>query len=1547
MYNAPYTSQQGLTPPAYEYDGCGVGFVCQMTGGASHDIVEKGLTILENLEHRGGCGCDERTGDGAGLLIQLPHAFFEKAGDDLGIPLPEPGDYGAGLVFLPEDDAARERCMSAVEDAIHDAGQHLLGWRDVPTDNSDVGVSARRKEPVIRQVFIGRGEGTPGSKDNRDEDGGAFERALYVIRKHAAKRVRGMDFQQKERFHIPSLSSKTIVYKGMLTAGQLRGYFPDLSDPSVKSQLALYHSRYSTNTMPRWSLAQPFRFLCHNGEINTLRGNVNRMNAREQQFASERFGDDMDKLRPVLDADASDSAVLDSALELIHHTGRSLPHAMMMLVPEPWERHDRMSQKKRDFYEYHSCIAEPWDGPATLPFTDGSYIGATLDRNGLRPSRYTITEDGLVVLASEAGVLDLDPARVEEKGRLQPGRMFLVDLDEGRRVPDAELKEQMSERRPYGEWLDDHLITLLSLPEAAPETVPAPFDNEDDSGRGDLRTQQQLFGYTREDLTLMMEPMGEEGKDPVGSMGDDTPLAVLSDRSRLLYDYFKQLFAQVTNPPLDPIREKLVTSLFIHLGDEGDLFDETPEHCHQLRLDQPILTSRHLAQIRAGNVTADADPTASPDERLRSRTLSTLFDPAPDDSSGGDALEDALDRLCSEAEDAVRDGTPILVLSDRGAGRGQAPIPALLATGAVHHHLIREGLRTKCGIIVESGEPREVHHFCLLISYGAGAINPYLAMDSVRAAARRGELGDKTEEQAVKNYIKAGGKGILKVMSKMGISTLESYRGAQIFEAVGLADDVIEPYFTGTASRLGGVGLDVLAQEVQDHHARAFPPPRLSEDGDLDPGGRFHWRRNGEHHVFNPHTIAKLQDAIDREDPGTYDEYAKLVNDQNKKLGTLRGLLDFRTGESASVPLDEVEPWEEIVKRFKTGAMSYGSISQETHETLAEAMNEMGGKSNTGEGGEHPDRYPRDSKVRSRIKQVASGRFGVTSGYLTSADELQIKMAQGAKPGEGGQLPGKKVYPWIAEVRHSTPHVGLISPPPHHDIYSIEDLAQLIHDLKNANREAGVSVKLVSEVGVGTVAAGVAKGKADLVLISGNDGGTGASPRTSLAHAGLPWELGLAEANQRLVEQGLRSRIRVECDGGLKTGRDVAVAALLGADEFGFSTAPLVSMGCIMMRKCHLNTCPVGIATQDPELREKFEGEPEHVINYFYFVANEIREIMADLGFRTVDEMIGRVDKLEASEDVDHWKARALNLDPLLEKPERPSFLEPFITDSQDHGLDEALDHDLIAQAQPALDDEEPVELDVEIHPTNRTVGTMLSNELTKRYGEDGLPDDTITLNCAGAAGQSFFAFAAPGLTACITGEANDYFGKGLSGAKLVLRPPADAGYAAEDNIIVGNVALYGATSGEVYVRGQAGERFCVRNSGARAVVEGVGDHGCEYMTGGRVVVLGETGRNFAAGMSGGIAYVWDRSGAFADRCNQGMVDLENLPAGSDEAAEVRTMIERHAEATDSPVARRALADWPATREQLVKVMPRQYREALERQRQQETNDAQPETVAA
>ena len=1490
----------GLYDPAYEHDACGVGFVCHLSGEQTHQIVEQGLEILVNLEHRGACGCDEKTGDGAGILIQVPHRFLQTRCADVGISLPEPGDYGVGMVFLPKGQTSVEGCQAVFQEIVEKEGQRLLGCRRVPTNPDVLGVSSAAKEPEVWQVFVGRGEGV--------EAKGAFERKLYVIRRQVEQAVVASDLPGKEVFYVSDLSTKTLVYKGMLTTEQLGGYYPDLRDPLMESALAMVHSRFSTNTLPQWKLAHPFRFICHNGEINTLRGNVNWMNARQALFQSELFGEDMPKLLPVLEANASDSSTLDNAVELLYHTGRSLPHVIAMMVPEAWERHEEMSEAKRAFYAYHACLMEPWDGPATIPFTDGRFIGAVLDRNGLRPSRYTVTKGGLVVMASETGVLDIDPADVAYKGRLQPGKMLLIDLKEQRIIPDEEAKARLADRKPYGEWLEENLLDLDELPDV-------PLSNGQAAPDVPLRTWQRLFGYTREDVRMLLAPMAGGGKEALGSMGDDTPIAVLSDRPRLLYDYFKQLFAQVTNPPLDAIREELVTSLFSYLGREGDLFDEGPEHCRQLRLYGPVLSESELAKIRAlGH------------ESLRPRTLPMVFEGAD-----GASLEQALTNLCEKASSAIREGDTVLILSDKEAGEEKKPIPALLATAAVHHHLIRNGLRTQAGLVIESGEPREVHHLALLIGYGAGAVYPYLALETVRHLAEAGEIEDTNADEAEKKYIKAAHKGILKVMSKMGISTLQSYQGAQIFEALGLGSDLINRYFPGTASRLEGIGLDVLASDAEVRHRHAFPGVDPDVPIDLDAGGRYQWRRDGEHHLFNPLTIAKLQHATRGRDPETYKEYADGINDQRRRLSTIRGLLAFKEDGQTSIPLDEVEPWTEIVKRFKTGAMSYGSISLETHQTLAEAMNEIGGRSNTGEGGEDPDRYSRESPRRSRIKQVASGRFGVTSAYLASADEIQIKMAQGAKPGEGGQLPGEKVYPWIAKVRHSTPHVGLISPPPHHDIYSIEDLAQLIHDLKNANPKARISVKLVSEVGVGTIAAGVAKGKADLVLISGHDGGTGASPQTSIAHAGIPWELGLSETHQTLVRNGLRSRIRVECDGQLKTGRDVAIAAVLGADEFGFSTAPLVAMGCIMMRKCHLNTCPVGIATQDPELRKKFTGQPEHVVNFFYLVAQELREIMARLGFRTVAEMTGRVDRLEARTSADHPKARHLDLSKILSPPEMPEILRPFERSDQDHGLEGALDHELIRHAMPALETGEAIEIHTTARNINRTLGTMLSHEIARRYSDEGLPEDTILVNLRGSAGQSFGAFGAHGLTLRLEGDANDYFGKGLSGAKLIVYPSKKAGFTAEDNIIIGNVALYGATSGEAYVRGQAGERFAVRNSGAKAVVEGVGDHGCEYMTGGRVVILGPTGRNFAAGMSGGIAYVLDRTGVFAKkRCNLEMVELHPVEDKEDLHV-LRRLIQRHRLYTGSEVAAWVLEHWKEALGQIVKVIPTEYRLALER----------------
>ncbi len=1515
MRRPPAPKPQGLYDPSFEHDACGVGFICRLNGEQSHDVIHKALEILVNLTHRGACGCDPKTGDGAGILMQVPHAFLKQQCSQLGVRLPDPGEYGAGMVFLPRDARQRRRCVDLFEQIVRREGQKLLGWREVPTDNTPIGETAKHVEPVIRQILIGRGKGMA--------DANAFERKLYVIRKVVERAIRESDMPERGHFYIPSLSHRTMCYKGLLLADQIETFYPDLTDPTMVSALALVHQRYSTNTFPTWDLAQPFRFLCHNGEINTLRGNINWMHARQSLFKSDLFGGDMGKLFPVLTPGASDSAILDNAIELLYHTGRSLPHAVMMAIPEAWQNHERMPDEKRAFYEYHSCLTEPWDGPASIPFTDGHCIGAVLDRNGLRPSRYTVTKDGYVVMASETGVLEIDPANVAQKGRLQPGRMFLVDIDQGRIIDDKELKSEMCRRKPYRTWLKQNLISLDDLPpgEESRRVDPDQF-----------HTLQRAFGYTLEDLRILVGPMAQSGKEPVGSMGNDTPLAVLSDRQHLLYDYFKQLFAQVTNPPLDAIREELVTSLVTNIGAEQDLFAETAQHCRQLKLPKPILTNQDLEKIRALDVVG-----------MRATTLPTVF-PTGEGAAG---LAKAMDRLCEAASQAVDDGYTILVLSDRGVDSRHAPIPALLAVAGVHHHLVRKGQRTRCGLVLESGEPREVMHYCLLFGYGAGAVNPYLALETVADMVTQGVLPDIDVDEAIGNYVKAVEGGLLKTMSKMGISTLHSYRGAQIFEAVGLNDSVIGKYFTWTPSRIEGVGLDVIAEEALARHAQAYPPARVPEVLDLEAGGQYQWRRGGEHHLFNPLSIAKLQQATRTNDAKTYAEYAELINNQSARLGTLRGLLKFRPDRDP-VPLDEVEPWTQIVKRFKTGAMSFGSISKEAHETLAVAMNRLGGKSNSGEGGEDPARYVPDRNGDSRssaIKQVASGRFGVTSNYLVNAKELQIKMAQGAKPGEGGQLPGEKVYPWIAKVRYSTPWVQLISPPPHHDIYSIEDLAQLIHDLKNANRDARISVKLVAEVGVGTVAAGVSKGKSDVVLISGHDGGTGASPQSSIKHAGLPWELGLAETHQTLVLNDLRSRIVVECDGQMKTGRDVAIACLLGAEEFGFATAPLVVCGCIMMRKCHLNTCPVGVATQDPELRRKFSGKPEYVVNFFRFVAEELRQIMAELGFRTVNEMVGRVDKLDVRKAIEHWKAKGLDFTRILYRPEMPPHVGTYCVQPQDHGLQQALDHELIARAQPALERGERVELNLPIRNINRTVGTMLSSEIAKRYGDDGLPEDTIVLHCVGSAGQSFGAFGAKGLTFHIRGDANDYFGKGLSRAKISIRPPDGSTFVPEENIIIGNVALYGATGGQMYVRGVAGERFCVRNSGATAVVEGVGDHGCEYMTGGRAVILGPTGRNFAAGMSGGIAYVLDEAGDFAEaRCNQEMVDLEDLTDPND-IDELRELVENHHRYTQSARARMVLDEWPGILGRFVKVIPVDYRLALERM-EQEQQDLHPAQVA-
>ncbi len=1487
----------GLYSPALERDACGVGMICHLKGEPSHAVVSNALKILENLAHRGASGSDGKTGDGAGILMQLPDAFLRKVA---GVELPEPKAYAAGLVFLPRDAAQRQTVTGWFEAVVKREGQQVLGWREVPVNNTVIGDIARSVEPVISQVFVGRGAGV--------SDQAAFERKLLVIRKSIERQVRESGLPERKYFYLPSLSSRTLVYKGLFLADQIEPFFPDLTDADMVSGLALVHQRYSTNTFPTWDLAQPFRFLCHNGEINTLMGNVNWMNARQSLFRSPLFGADIAKLFPVLTPGASDSAILDNALELLYHTGRPLPHAVMMLIPEAWQNHQTMSDEKKAFYEYHSCLMEPWDGPASIPFSDGEVIGAVLDRNGLRPSRYTVTKDGFVVMASETGVLPIDPANVLQKGRLMPGRMFLVDTKLGRIIDDEEIKGDFARRKPYRKWLNENLVLLKNL--KAPEAQPAAAELP-------LVQQQLLHGYTIEDQKIHLGPMAAKGLEPVGSMGTDIPLAVLSRQPQALYNYFHQLFAQVTNPPLDAIREECVTSLVTNLGSEQDLFQETPEHARQLRVEHPLLSEAEFLALQALDQPG-----------LKARTMPAVF-PAGGD---GAALEKALNELCAAAEQAIDAGYTLLILSDRSAGEKLAPIPPLLAGAGVHHHLVRCGKRTRCGLVLESGEPRHIHHFCVLLGYGVSAVYPYTAYASIKDMLKHGQLPDGLDAYtALKHYTKAVNKGVLKVMSKMGISTLHSYRGAQIFECVGLQGAVIARYFTGTASRVEGAGLNEIARDANRRHAQAFGALPAGTERALESGGRHQWRRDGEYHIFNPLTIAKLQQATRLGDQQAWNEYTALLQSDEGRQCQLRGLLDF-VKDRQPIPLDQVEPWTEIVKRFKTGAMSYGSISQEAHETLAIAMNRLGGKSNSGEGGEDAERFrpgPEGSWRRSAIKQVASGRFGVTSAYLLNARELQIKMAQGAKPGEGGQLPGDKVYPWIARTRHSTPFVQLISPPPHHDIYSIEDLAQLIHDLKNANRNARISVKLVSEVGVGTIAAGVSKGKADVVLVSGWDGGTGASPETALKHAGLPWELGLAETHQTLVLNDLRSRIIVEVDGKLMNGRDVAIAALLGAEEFGFSTAPLVTLGCVMMRVCHLNTCPVGVATQDPELRKRFTGKPEYVVNFFRFIAEEMRPIMAQLGFRSLTEMVGHAECLKLRDSLTPEQHRGLDLSKILTRPQVPATVGIVKQMEQDHGLAKALDLTYLAQAKPALDHGTPVTIDLPIRNVHRTVGTILSSEVSRRYGEDGLLDDTIRLNCTGSCGQSFAAFGARGLTFRVEGDANDYFGKGLSGAKLIIHPPRNATFVSEENILIGNVAFYGATSGEAYIRGLAGERFCVRNSGVKAVVEGIGDHGCEYMTGGRVVVLGRTGRNFAAGMSGGIAFVFDEAGDFKTaRCNTEMVEFEEFTNPA-EVAEVRGLIEKHVQYTGSAVGRRVLDDWKTLQSKFVKVMPTDYKRAL------------------
>ena len=1497
MKNAMFPKKQGLYDPFFEHDSCGVGFVVNIKGEKNHDIIRNGIQILENLTHRGATGCDPCTGDGAGILIQMPDAFFRKECAKINIALPELGDYGAGNVFLPNNLEARNIMEKWTEQLIREEGQEFLGWREVPRDNSKIGQVARSVEPDIKQIFIGRGKNT-----SRE----AFDLKLYVIRKRLYNKVQSSDLDQRRYYYFCSLSSKTLVYKGQLMAEQLNDYYHDLTDPGMMSAMALVHSRYSTNTFPTWDLAHPYRILAHNGEINTLRGNINWMNTREQQFVSEAFGEDIKKILSICMPHGSDSANLDNALEFLVLAGRSLPHAVMMMIPEAWSGHETMPEEKKAFYEYHSCLMEPWDGPASIAFTDGRYIGAVLDRNGLRPSRFWVTKDDMVIMASETGVLDISPDNVSLKGRLQPGKMFLVDTEQGRIINDEELKREYASRRPYSRWLKAQVVDLASLPK--PKNVFG-FDEEK------LVERQRAFGYTLEDLKLILESMAIHAVEATGSMGADTPLAVLSRRPQLLFHYFKQLFAQVTNPPVDAIREEVVMAEDVMLGPEGNLLEETPEHCHRLRLKRPILTNEELEKIRGVQV-----------GRIKTKTLSAVFKA----EDGAEGLKPALDALFEQADQAIKEGFSILILSDRDVSRQNIPMPSLLACAGLHHHLIRRGTRTKVGLVLETGEAREMHHFAVLIGYGANAINPYLAFETVENEVRRGLFPpDMTVETAVKNYLKSTRKGLFKILSKMGISTIQSYCGAQIFEAVGLGEELISAYFTATPSRIGGIGIKEVAQEMIERHKNAYPQENVY-DHILDLGGFYQWREGGEHHQWNPETIALLQFAVRSGDFSIYKKYAGLVNSQETNLASIRGLLKFKKRDP--VPIEEVEPASEIVKRFATGAMSYGSISREAHETLAVAMNRLGGFSNTGEGGEDPGRFkplPNGDLKRSRIKQVAQGRFGVTIEYLVNSDQMQIKMAQGAKPGEGGQLPGHKVSKEIAKTRYTTPGVGLISPPPHHDIYSIEDLAQLIYDLKNANRYADVSVKLVSEIGVGTIAAGVSKGKADHLLISGFEGGTGASPQTSIKYAGLPMEIGIAETQQVLVMNDLRGRIRVQVDGQLKTGRDVVVAAMLGADEFGFSTAALITMGCIMLRKCHLNTCSVGVATQDPELRKRFAGKPEHVVNFFKFIAEEVREIMAELGFRTFEELIGRVDILETRMVIDHWKAKGIDLTQVLHKPDVPAHIAIRHVERQQHGLDKALDNRLIESCREAIDHKKPVKFDCAVRNINRTVGTMLSAEIARRYGLAGLPKDTVQITFSGSAGQSFGAWLSHGVTFRLEGDANDYLGKGLSGGKIIVYPPAGSSFVPEENILIGNVVLYGAISGEAYFRGVAGERFAVRNSGAHTVVEGIGDHGCEYMTGGRVVVLGPTGRNFAAGMSGGIAYVWDRAGDFKIRCNTGMVELFPVEEVAD-IAELKTLIENHALYTGSTVAKDVLARWEETLPQFVKIFPEDYRRVLE-----------------
>ena len=1492
--------KQGLYLPEFEHENCGAGFICNLNGDKTNQIIHDALEILVKPEHRGGVSSDGKTGDGAGLLIDIPHEYFKRVCD---FSIPEQREYAVAMVFLPKVTNQYDFCKKTLENEIKNQGLSILGWREVPVDSSQLGAIALASEPNIEQLFIGK---------NEEIDEATFKAKLYAARKIAEHEIRNSKISESNYFYVSSLSITTIIYKGIIMPEDIGPYYKDLQEIDLVTRLALVHQRFSTNTMPTWELAQPFRFMCQNGEINTLRGNVSRMRVREEIMKSDVFGPQIEKLFPIILPGKSDSASMDMVVELLTHTGRSLPEIMMMMIPEAWEKHKNMSEERKAFYEYNGCIMEPWDGPASVPFTDGDYIGALLDRNGLRPSRYTVTKSGKLIMSSEIGVVDIDPEDVKRHGRLEPGKMFLVDMNEGRIIEDEEIKEKIVLERPYQKWLDKTRLHLKDVPYTG-DTCPIETI--------DIKTRQRLFNYTFEDIQEVITPMAQVGKEALGSMGIDTPLAVLSDRPQLISNYFKQLFAQVTNPPLDGIREEIVTDISLNLGKDRNIFSITERQCRKLRIQNPVISNPDLEKIRSIDI-----------DGFKAETIQILYPK----SQGLNGLEDALDNIILQVEKAIENKSNIIILSDRGVNQEFAPIPALLACSFVNHQLNRLRKRSYFDIIIESAEPREPHHFATLFGYGASAINPYMVNEIIRMQVKEGFITDMDEQKAVDNFNKAIGKGLLKVMNKIGISTLHSYRGSQIFEIVGFNSQFVEKYFPYTASRIEGIGLYEIEKEIANRYKQAYPDNQIDKNLGLNIGGDYRWRRNGERHLFNPTTVSKLQQAVRLSDQASYDIYAKAINEQAEELMTIRGLFQFDNLDP--IPLEEVEPWTEIVKRFKTGAMSYGSISREAHENLAIAMNRIGGKSNSGEGGEDRKRFQKDINGDSRnsaIKQVASGRFGVTSHYLTNAKEIQIKMAQGAKPGEGGQLPGYKVLPWIANARNSTPFVGLISPPPHHDIYSIEDLAQLIFDLKNANREARINVKLVSEVGVGTIAAGVSKAKADVVLISGYDGGTGASPLTSLKHAGLPWELGLAEAQQTLVLNNLRSRIVVECDGQLKTGRDVAIAALLGAEEFGFATAPLVASGCIMMRKCHLNTCPVGIATQDKELRKNFKGTPEHVINFFYYIAEELRKIMAQLGFRTLAEMVGQTHKINANKAIKHYKAKGLDLSSILHRPSSYRKMTVNNTEQQDHNLEDVLDFTILKDSHRALYRKEKMNLNYPIKNTNRTVGAIVSNEISKIYGHLGLPEDTLNINFTGSAGQSFGAFGAHGLTFTLDGNTNDYLGKGLSGAKLIIKKPAKADFLAENNIIVGNVCLFGAVDGQAYINGIAGERFAVRNSGATTVVEGVGDHCCEYMTGGKVIVLGKTGRNFAAGMSGGIAYVYDPENKFVNGlCNTETIEFEEIL--EEEAAELKAIIEKHVLYTDSKKGTELISNWKKSIKNFVKVMPTEYKRALERLRTEE-----------